>query len=132
MLSDLSLTILLLFVILSCMTLFYWVVGLHEEVPDDDREFKDPLPKLLALIWPVVRIIAYYLCAYIPYPFIESIEKKIQRNGVAYLMIAEELIALKIVAGFITLIIGSVALFLVGEWNNVFLLVFPLIGYFYS
>lgn len=130
-LSDLSLTILLVFITLSCMALFYWVIGLHEEVPEDDREFKDPLPKPLAAIWPAVRIIAYYLCAYIPYSFIESIEKKIQRNGVAYLMIAEELIALKIVSGVITLAFGYVALFLVDQWNDVLFLVFPLVGYFY-
>ncbi len=131
MLNDLFLLLSLGFVFLTCVTLFYWVAGLHEEVPEDDREFKDPLPGSLAVVWPMVRIIAYYLCAYIPYSFIESVEKKIERNGVAYLMIAEELIALKIVSGLLTLFVGFIALILAGQWNNVFVLVFPLIGYFY-
>ncbi|HKJ63986.1 MAG TPA: hypothetical protein VJ969_01190, partial [Desulfopila sp.] len=62
---------------------------LSRTVPADDREFKDPLPLVLRLIWPAVRILAYYCCSLLPFAYLHSIENRLRRNGVSYMMMAE-------------------------------------------
>lgn len=118
--------------IISAFALFYCLAALYDDVPEDDREFMDPLPKVLKLTWPLVRLIAYHLVSRIaPYDYVKHVEERLQKTGVSYLMMAEEFIALRIFAALFTLFFGSLILLIVDEWNNLLLLILPLIGYFY-
>jgi tight adherence protein C len=114
-------------VLLTLMT----VVQLSKSVPEEDREFMDPLPFILRFLWPLVRIIAYYGCCYIPYSYLKSIEERLRRNGVSYLMIAEEYFSLRIVAAIFTFVLGYIILTLLGEWNALLYIVLPVVGFFY-
>ena len=44
-------------------SVIYSAMRLMGEVPDEDREFLDPLPKWLRLIWPLLRAVDYYLAS---------------------------------------------------------------------
>ncbi|WP_457577938.1 type II secretion system F family protein [Desulfomarina sp.] len=107
------------------------VLQLSRTVPEDDREFKDPLPSLLSFIWPLVRIIAYYLCSMLPFPYLKSVEERLRRNGLAYMMMAEEFIALRLFSAFIILLVGYLFLKITGHWNPILYLVLPGAGFFY-
>ena len=39
---------------------------LYARIPEEDREFKDPLGPRLTLVWPVIRVLEYYV-----YEFLE-------------------------------------------------------------
>ncbi|KJS00130.1 MAG: secretion system protein F [Desulfobulbaceae bacterium BRH_c16a] len=116
---------------LSVLFLVLWLNRLLILVPGEDREFKDPLPWLLWFIWPLVRVIAYHVCALLPFSYLGRVEVRLRRHGVAYLMIAEEFIALRIVASFSILVIGYILLTMIHEWNPAFFAILPLLGYFY-
>lgn len=116
---------------LSVLFLVLWLNRLFILVPGEDREFKDPLPRLLRFIWPLVRVIAYHVCALLPFSYLGRVEVRLRRHGVAYLMIAEEFIALRIVASFSILAIGYILLTMIHEWNPAFFAILPLLGYFY-
>jgi tight adherence protein C len=116
---------------LSALFLVLWLNRLLILVPGEDREFKDPLPRLLRFIWPLVRVIAYHVCALLPFSYLGRVEVRLRRHGVAYLMIAEEFIALRIVASFSILAIGYILLTMIHEWNPAFFAILPLLGYFY-
>lgn len=118
-------------VMFSVLLFLLGIDRLGRTVPSDDREFMDPLPRSLQLIWPMVRIIAYYGCARLPYSYLQFVEKRLQKNGVSYLMFAEEFEALRIMSGLLTFVFGLFLLFLLNFWNPVLLLVLPLLGLFY-
>lgn len=107
------------------------VVQLNRSVPEEDREFMDPLPLILNFIWPLVRIIAYYGCSLIPFTYLKSVEERLRRNGVLYMMIAEEFIALRILSALFALVFGYLLLRIVGEWNPILFIALPGIGFFY-
>lgn len=44
----------------------YSAYRLKQEVPDEDREYLDPLPRVLRLIWPLIRLVDYHICQLIP------------------------------------------------------------------
>lgn len=71
---------------------------LKSEVPTEDREYMDPLPPLLRLVWPLVRFIEYHVCAFIPSAALERTHEKLQRTGVGYLMSAEQFYAIRILS----------------------------------
>lgn len=114
-------------VCLTFMSIYY----LEKVVPKEDREYMDPLPPVLEFIWPLVRIVAYYICAKFPFPYLTAVENRLKKSGVSYMMIAEEYIALRIISSLSFLFVWFFALELVDKWNDLFFIIIPAIGYFY-
>lgn len=83
----------------SVLLIFWWIHSLHEEVPDEERQYLDPLPTWLRLIWPLVRLVAYFVGSRFPASVLESTYQKMARAGLTYLMNAEEFMALRLVLG---------------------------------
>lgn len=116
----------------ASVVIFYLTIKyLESRIPDDDREYKDPLPRVLQLIWPLIRTIAYYLCTNLPIDYLDRLEAKLQKNGISYMVNAEEFFAIRVVsAGFFPLL----AIVIMGllEWYDIlFFLGSVLLGFFY-
>lgn len=69
---------------------------LGSRIPPENREYKEELPPALAFVWPLVRIIAYYICTNLPIAYLDRLEKRLQQTGVAYYVNAEEFFAIRI------------------------------------
>jgi tight adherence protein C len=67
-------------------------------VESEDRTYMDPLPPMLKLIWPFVQVIAYFGCSWLPYELLESVERRLQRTGVSFLLTAEQFLGLQILS----------------------------------
>lgn len=76
----------------------YAVTQLKSEVPSEDREYMDPLPPLLRLIWPLVRFLEFHVCAFIPGKALERTHEKLQKTGVGYLIGAEQFFAIRLLS----------------------------------
>lgn len=76
----------------------YAVTQLKSEVPSEDREYMDPLPPLLRLVWPLVRFLEYHVCAFIPGKALERTHEKLQKTGVGYLIGAEQFFAIRLLS----------------------------------
>lgn len=115
----------------SVLLTYLAFVQLGRQVPKMDREFMDPLPVLLRSIWPAIEIIAYYICSRLPYSYLHSVEQRLRQNGVNYIMIAEEFIALRLFSGGGFLGIGLVLLSLLDNAGILPVLLLPILGFFY-
>lgn len=102
--------------VLFAAAVIYNAVRLKNDVPDEDREFLDPLPRVLRLIWPIVRLTDYYLCRHIPKPMLAWPAESLRLSGLLYLMTATQFIALCLVsltfcAGFTAFLLSSAKIF---------------------
>lgn len=84
----------------SVLLVVYSLSRLKTEVPEDDREYMDPLPPLLRLSWPLVRFIEYHVTAFMPSAALEKTHERLQLTGVGYLMNAEQFFAVRIMSMF--------------------------------
>lgn len=112
-------------------TIYFMIKLLESKIPDDDREFKDPLPPMMKPMWPLIRTIAYYLCTNLPINYLDKLEARLQKSGVSYMVNAEEFFAIRIIsAGFFPL----VALLIMGLLEAFDIFFFAgaiLLGFFY-
>lgn len=85
----------------------YSAVRLKEEVPDEDREYLDPLPKGLRLLWPLLRLVDYHVCQRLPQRLLAGPAESLRLSGLLYLMSPTQFLALCLVsmAGFLGLAI---------------------------
>ncbi|MCK9382151.1 MAG: type II secretion system F family protein [Sulfuritalea sp.] len=82
----------------AALLMLYSVGRLKSEVPDEDRQYMDPLPPLLRLAWPLVRFLEFHVCAFLPTAALERTHERLQRTGVGYLMTAEQFFAIRILS----------------------------------
>lgn len=129
--SDSFVLVVGLCVAISVLCISMIMFRVSQSVPEEGREFMDPLPSILKSVWPLVRIIAYYGCSLLPYTYLKRVEKRLRQNGLSYMMMAEEFLALRMVSALLIFLIGFVLLVLLGEWHPLLYLVLPAIGFFY-
>jgi tight adherence protein C len=106
-------------------------IGIYTMIDQDNREYMDPLPWKLRLIWPFIQIIANFFCVFLPYDFIEHTELRLSRTGVSYLMTAEQFIALRIISAITVPVFACILMLGIGKFMPVVLIITPLVGFFF-
>lgn len=115
---------------LAFICMIFAVRNIGTEIPQDDREYKDPLPFKAKIIWPVVNFFAYYFGRYLSVEYIERSKGMLQRAELIYVMEPEQLFGLQL-----TLMIGfgaicAYTLSLLGDVNFVYVSIASCFGYF--
>jgi tight adherence protein C len=91
--------------------LYLSLAGIRHDVPDEKREYLDPLPRGLRFVWPVVNVFSYYVGERLPVDFLERCASWLRRAGLNYFMSPAQLVGLQL---FSSLAMGM--LVLLGEW----------------
>jgi len=102
--------------------LLYSLGRIQRSVPRDSREYMDPLPQSLKILWPMVRFFAFYIGERLSADILEQYNIKLRRSGIAYLMTAEQYFGLKVLS---LLLSGGVAYLCISmlQSNSWFLLI---------
>lgn len=83
----------------------YSLGQLKAEVPDEVREYMDPLPGALNLLWPVVAFITYHLSAQVSTDRLEKVHKRLQATGAGYILTAEQYIAVRVLSTLLAFVL---------------------------
>lgn len=110
-----------------------WVSMSKPEVPDSDRTYLDPLPPLLQTIWYPIELIAVYGTSNLPQGTLRKVDQDLQKNGVNYLMNAEQFIALRAVAALIFMALAALVVLSLKPENGgiLWVLIAPLLGFLF-
>lgn len=85
--------------IIVTIVVFIWALaGLHWQLPDEDRDYLDPLPNILRAMWPLIRFVSNYFGSRMPAPMLEQLHQNIARSGANYMITAEEFCAVMIIS----------------------------------
>lgn len=111
------------FLIFSCARIYH-------DVPTENREFMDPLSPGLRLIWPIVRLLAFYLGEKLSVDYLERVSKRLQLSGLSYIMTAEQYFAIRILSTLFALGLFCFGSLLLDTFNLTYLVMAGLLGYF--
>jgi tight adherence protein C len=120
-----------LFVGLSVLMVTYSFARLKAEVPEEEREYMDPLPSALNMAWPAVMFLNYHVCSRLPPDWLEKVHKRLQETGAGYILTAEQYYAVRILS---TLVAAALTLFCMAALHGFslsLLLAITLLGNFY-
>jgi len=110
---------------------FFWgAKGVKEEVPEDNRRFKDPLPKSLKIIWPGVLFFSHYMARYISVERLEKNSTLLMRAGVDYLMSPEQFFGLQCASAVLFGLFCTYGLYISIGFDLVFVMVAFFVGFF--
>lgn len=98
---NLLLALIALLVVAAVFAAFHGARGFLNEVPLDDRNYQDPLPGGLQLIWPVVTLVTRVIAPRLSSAQLEKTHRALQAAGQDYVLTPEEFAALRVVAAAI-------------------------------
>lgn len=109
----------------------YSAYRLKQEVPDEDREYLDPLPRILRLIWPLIRLVDYHICQLIPPKLLAGPAESLRLSGLLYLMSATQFIALCLISLTAFTVVTGIVLSSAGLFSWWWILGLAVLGYVY-
>lgn len=121
----------ILLVAISIMLMLYGAYGIKNEIPEDNREYKDPLKGPIKLIWPFVLFFTHYLSRLISIDQLEKISTRLKRAGLDYLISPEQFFGLQCCSGFIVASLAAFALYSLECFGVVYVLLFAAIGFYF-
>lgn len=104
---------------------------LKQEIPEEDREYLDPLPRVLRMLWPLVRFMDYHLCHRLPPRLMRGPAEALRLSGLLYLMSPQQFIAVSLLSlvGFV--FVAAAALSMIDSAKPLYLLIAGALGYCY-
>lgn len=114
---------------LSVGLLVLMVMYFNSSVPEDDRTYMDPLGFKLKLVWPFVRIFAYYFCTNLSDNYLNKVELRLQHTGVSYVLSAEQFVAFRMVTAILMTAFTIIMMLGLDIQEYIFVLFAPFLGY---
>ncbi|GGI18511.1 MAG: type II secretion system F family protein [Oxalicibacterium faecigallinarum] len=117
-----------------CVTILLFTFSfnkLKSEVPEEEREYMDPLPPVLRLSWPIITFIEYHFCSRLPPAWLEKTHKRLQETGVGYILSAEQFYAVRTFATIVAFGLTLFCLKALDHSSPSILLGMTLLGNFY-
>ena len=110
----------------------YSALQLKDAVPDEDRDYLDPLPKILRLLWPIVRFVEYHVCQRLPdHRVLRGPTEALRLSGLLYLMSPSQFLALSMISTLIFTLVSMIALAMVDLNEPLYILIIAAVGYYY-
>jgi tight adherence protein C len=116
----------------TCVLLVsYSLSKLKAEVPQEDREYMDPLPPILRTTWPIITFFEYHFCSRLPPHMLEKAHKRLQETGVGYILTAEQYYAVRIFSTLVALGLTLFCMKALDKFNPGILIAVTALGNFY-
>lgn len=81
-------------VAVTCFILVF--MALFRYLPDENRAYMDPVPPLMRPIWPLVRLVSYFVGSMLPPKFLDWLDRRLQRTGALYVLTPEDYFGLSV------------------------------------
>jgi tight adherence protein C len=126
-------TSLLLFTALSVaasvISLILFGAAITYMLTDDERMYMDAPPAFLRPVWPLVRICTYFLGSNLPGSLLTKTDDRLQKNGVSFMITAEEFISAQLVLTLIFPALAWLALANSGGADSLLFILLAITGY---
>ncbi|MBL7250933.1 type II secretion system F family protein [Alcanivorax marinus] len=109
--------------------MFLAISRARKEVERDEREFMDPLPFMLRLIWPLVEFFAHYLGSLMRVEQIARGNRLLAQSGQGFMMNAQQFFGLQVVSSLLFMLGTWLCLLMLDYSDGLWVLIAGLIGF---
>lgn len=112
------------------IAVIYFVAALSYMLTDEERTFMDEPPGFMKPVWPLIRLVTYVLGSNLPSSYLTKVDNQLQKNGVSFMVTAEEYISARVVFALLLPLLGWCALASSGKVDPLMLVLLAAGGYF--
>lgn len=115
----------------GAILILFWLTNQElDELDEEDREYKDPLPPFLRAVWPLVRWADRRIVIFVPEALRKQVERRLMSGGVIHLIEVGQFVALKIVTAILAMLAYGLVVAMLQRFDAVWLLAAAALGFF--
>ena len=103
--------------------------ALTSMLADEERAYMDAPPPFMLPVWPLIRLVSFFLGSNMPASYLDKSDAKLQQNGVSFMLTAEEYFSACLVFALLLPALAFVAFASSGDVNPAVLLILALLGF---
>lgn len=112
---NIMLAVLVICVMFAVALVFWSLYGFMKEVPQQDRNFQDPLPFGIKLIWPLVNLATNLIGPHLTPNQLEPAHRRLQTAGQDFVLSPEQLYGLRAVSTLLVALFPCLLLFMLDQ-----------------
>jgi tight adherence protein C len=112
------------------MAAIYMIASLGYMLVDEERSYMDEPPAFMRPIWPLIRLVTYVLGSNLSSTYLSKVDNQLQKNGVSFMVTAEEFISARVVLALLLPALGFLALASSGSVDPLLLVLLAAGGYY--
>jgi len=132
-LSNLSYDLLALFAGLSlgaAVTSTLMIIAiLFAMTADENRKYMDPPPLFMMPVWPLVRLVTFFVGNNLPAAYLNKLDTKLQKNGLSFVMTGEDYFSVCLVFAMVLPTLAAITMASSGSIRPEYLVILALLGY---
>lgn len=112
------------------MAAIYMIASLGYMLVDEERSYMDEPPAFMRPIWPFIKLVTYVLGSNLSSSYLTKVDSQLQKNGVSFMVTAEEFISARVVLALLLPTLGFLALASSGTVDSLLLVLLAAGGYY--
>lgn len=100
-------------------------------VPDEARDYLDPLPPSLRAVWPAVRFFDHHFIWVTPKSLRAAVDEQLRLTGMSFLMTARQFLSLSMVSALTFCLLAGIAMLGLGAFSPLLMIAAGALGFFY-
>ncbi len=120
----------LLLIPVSIIVGYLSIRGINDEIPEEQREYLDPVPKSLRRIWPLVNLYAYYFGERLSVEWMVRYQKSLAKAGLNYMMSPPQYFGLQLTGATLMGLVTVFCCYMLGVSDYGYLLIGVILGFF--
>ena len=125
------LTLIGILISLAILLIFISFFYIKKDIPQDNRDYMDPLPLLMRLSWPLIRLLAHYIGDHLGVEYVEKSKNKLQRSGLGYLLHPSQFFSLQIVSALLFSCLSWWGLSMLEKSVGMVPVIFAILGFYF-
>ncbi len=114
----------------ASLTAFILIIMLLVRLTEgENRKYMDQPPVFIMAIWPLVRIITFFIGNHLPSSYLNKLDLKLQKNGLSFVLSGEEYFSVCLSFALVLPLIAFFPLASSGDVNIGLLLILALVGF---
>lgn len=113
--------------VVTCLIML--VILLTSMLGSDSRKYMDPPPAFMMPVWPLARIVSFFIGNNLPSAYLNKLDAKLQKNSLSFVLTAEEYFSVCFTFALVLPALAAVPLLSSGEVNIGLFFILALIGF---
>lgn len=111
----------------TCLVLM--LILLASMLGSESRKYMDPPPAFMLPVWPIIRIVSFFIGSNLPVSYLNKLDAKLQKNSLGFVLTAEEYFSACFVFALLLPALAAIPLASSGDINIGLLIILAMIGF---
>jgi len=116
---------------LAVLLVLFSLFEIKRQLPEDDRQYMDPLSFSMKLLWPAIQFFGHYIGDHLSVEYVEKSKISLQRSGLGYLLKPQQFFSFQIISAMLFALISWWGMSALEKDIGLVPIIFAILGFYF-